>query len=191
MTTCWWVRHGPTHRRELNGWTEVAADLSDHAMLARLADYLPQGIPIVSSDLGRAVATADAIARGRPRLPHDPGLREIHFGAWEGRLAADIGREDPILSRRFWEEPGDIRPPGGESWNELGHRVSQAVDRLTQFTGDLIAVAHFGTILSQVQRAWNCSALEALAQPIDNLSVTRLVREGECWHAGEINHIVL
>ena len=190
MITWWWVRHGPTHRRELNGWTEVAADLSDHALLARLAEYLPQGVPVVSSDLGRAVRTADAIARSRPRLPHDPGLRELHFGAWEGRTVADIEREAPLLSRRFWEEPGDIGPPGGESWNELSRRVGQAVDRLAETTGDVIAVAHFGTILSQVQRARACSAIEVLAQPVDNLSVTRLCLDGEGWQVGEVNHIV-
>ncbi len=189
MVTWWWIRHGPTHRRDMNGWTDVPADLSDTEALDRLAAFLPADAPIVSSDLCRAIDTADAIQRGRARLPHDRNLREIHFGAWEGRTFDDVQQEDPRLIRRYWEHPGDVRPVGGESWNDLGTRVHRAVDWLTGEAGDVIAVAHFGTILSQVQRARQCTAVEILAQPIDNLSVSRLTWDGERWHADLINHI--
>lgn len=194
MVNWWWVRHGPTHRHEMNGWSDVPADLSDVVALDRLAAFLPQEAHILSSDLVRAVRTADAIARGRPRLPHEPALREIHFGAWEGRVFDDIERQDPHLIRRFWEAPGDTCPPGGESWNALCERVNRAVDaRIADESaggGDIIAVAHFGTILSQVQRARGCSATEILGERIDNLSVTRLIREGRRWSIGEVNLVV-
>lgn len=188
MVTWWWVRHGPTHRTDMNGWTDVAADLSDTAALDRLAAYLPGDAAVVSSDLQRAVATANAVARGRPRLPHQSGLREIHFGAWEARTFADIETEDPHLLRRYWQEPGDPAPPGGESWNDLCTRVHATVDALTGEAGDIIAVAHFGTILTQIQRAKRCTAHEVLAHPISHLSVTRIdVDDG--WHVREIDHI--
>ena len=38
--TIWWVRHGPTHRKEMVGWSDVPADLSDTAALARLLRQL-------------------------------------------------------------------------------------------------------------------------------------------------------
>lgn len=189
MVSFWWVRHGPTHRREMIGWTDLPADLSDIAALDRLAGFLPPDAPVISSDLSRAVTTANAIARNRTRLPHDPALREIGFGTWEGRPFGDVEREDPHLIRRYLEEPGDIRPPGGESWNDLAARVSAAVDRLAEGSRDLIAVAHFGTILSQVQRARQCSAVEVLGQQIDNLSVTRLDWNGRRWSVGQTNVI--
>lgn len=188
MVTWWWVRHGPTHRRDMNGWTDVPADLSDAAALDRLAAFLPAEAPVISSDLSRAVATADAIQRGRPRLPHERGLREINFGAWEARTFDAVQEEDPRLIRRYWEQPGDVRPPGGESWNDLSARVGRAVDWLTGDAGDIIAVAHFGTILSQVQRAQGCSAVDVLEQTIDNLSVSRLRWDGAAWHPLQINH---
>ena len=189
MVSWWWVRHGPTHRKDMNGWTDVPADLSDRSALDRLAAYLPSEATVVSSDLGRAIATADAIQRGRTRLPHERALREIHFGAWEARHFDDVQEEDPRLIRRYWEQPGDVRPPGGESWNDLSKRVNRSVDWLTGEAGDIIAVAHFGTILSQLQRALGCSAVEVLAQPIDNLSVTRLDWDGKRWSAGTVNHL--
>ncbi|HBR39463.1 MAG TPA: histidine phosphatase family protein, partial [Sulfitobacter pontiacus] len=48
--------------------------------------------------------------------------------------------------------PGDIAAPEGESWNDAARRINAAVDRITQAhpNTDIIAVAHFGVILTQV-----------------------------------------
>ena len=155
------------------GWSDLPADLSDIAALARLSDHLPKDAPVISSDLSRAIATADALGP-RPRLPHDPALREIHFGAWEMRDFAQIETESPDHIRAFWETPGDIAPPCGESWNTLTARVWAALDRLAQHGPDLIVVAHFGPIVAAVQRAENLSPETAFGHHIDNLSVTSL-----------------
>ncbi len=173
MTRFWLVRHGPTHARTMIGWTDLPADLSDTDALARLNARLPPDAPVVSSDLARAIATADALGP-RPRLPHDPALREIHFGQWEQRSFAEIDAESPALIRAFWELPGDSRPPGGESWNDLTARSWAALDRLQGTAPDIIVVAHFGPILAALQRAAGITALEAFSHRIENLSLTRL-----------------
>ena len=54
--------------------------------------------------------------------------------------------------------------------------------------GDLIVVAHFGLILSQLQRALAVPPAQVLAQPIDTLSVTALERSRTGWQVGAINH---
>lgn len=184
----WWVRHGPTHARSMVGWSDLPADLSDRAALGRLDAFLPRAAPIFSSDLARTVATADALAAGRSRLPHQAGLREMNFGAWEQRAFADIEAEDPDRIRAFWSEPGDVAPPGGESWNALSQRVETTLNALEAPKGDVIIVAHFGVILSQVQRALGVEATEAFSQPIDPLSVTR-IRYGASRTVELINHI--
>ena len=186
MTRFWLVRHGPTHARTMIGWTDLPADLSDTAALARLSAHLPAGAPVISSDLARAISTADALGPHRPRLPHDPAFREIHFGHWEERAFAEVEAEDPALIRAFWDQPGDIRPPGGESWNELATRTRAALDRLQGQAPDLIVVAHFGPILAALQRASGLTATEAFAQKIDNLSVTCLTLSPPQVHG--INH---
>lgn len=173
MTRFWLVRHGPTHAKTMVGWSDLPADLSDTAALDRLNAHLPPGAPVLSSDLSRAVATADALGP-RPRLPHDPTLREIHFGQWERRAFAEVEAEDPALIRAYWDNPGDVRPPGGESWNDLTTRTWAALDRLHGTAPDVIVVAHFGPILAALQRASGLTALEAFAHRIDNLSVTCL-----------------
>lgn len=172
--TIWWVRHGPTHAKGMVGWSDIPADLSDHAALARLDAHLPGDGALVSSDLSRSVATADAIAGGRTRLPHAPGLREMHFGDWEMRSHAEIEAVDPARIRSFWENPGTVSPPGGESWNDLSERVEAALPPLLSGHLRLIVVAHFGVILSQAQRAASWSGSEAFSQRIEPLSVTRI-----------------
>jgi len=189
MTRFWWVRHGPTHQRAFVGWRDVAADLSDLARLARLNAWLPQGARLISSDLIRASATADALSRGRQRLPHDPRLREFDFGEWDGRSYAEVSVSHPALSRQFWEQPGDVAPPGGESWNRLAARVGAAVTQaLRDHAGrDIIVVTHFGVILTQVQAALGVSPYQALGHKIDNLSVTNITHDGTRWQVGPIN----
>ena len=185
-TTVWWVRHGPTHCPDMVGWTDLPADLSDTAALARLAAFLPDA-PVVSSDLVRAVATADAIQGARPRLPHASGLREINFGAWEMQSAAALYAADPDRLTAYWTDPSDVRPPGGESFSDLAMRVNAALDPLL-VPGDLIVVAHFGVILTQLRRARACGVPEVLAQRVDNLSVTALRRDGGGWTETLVNH---
>ena len=188
MSRIFWVRHGPTHATGMVGWSDLPADLSDTARLTRLATSLPDDALVISSDLIRARATADAIAGPRTRLANDPDLREIHFGAWE--LLRFDRVPDQALLRRFWDEPGDIRPPDGESWHEVSVRVEQAVARLrAAHTGrDIVAVAHMGVILTQVQAALGISAYEAFGHRIDNLSLTELHWHGAGWRAEKINH---
>ena len=190
MTRLHLVRHGPTHAKSMVGWSDLPADLSDTAALARLSDHLPDRARLISSDLSRAAATADAIQAGRTRLPHDPALREINFGAWELRRFKDIEAEDPDRIRAYWTTPGDVRPPDGESWHEVCARVDAAVDALiaAHNGADLIIVAHFGVILTQVQRALQMDADQAFGHKIDNLSVTEITHSSNGWQVGRINH---
>lgn len=175
----------------MTGWRDVPADLSDTAALVRLDAHLPTNALLTSSDLIRATATADALAATRTRLPPDPSLREIHFGAWDGRHWSDIAATDPELSRAFWEDPGPHRAPGGESWDDAAIRATAAADRLiTAHQGrDIIIVAHFGIILTQLARATGQTPHQTLAQTIVPLSVTCLAHDAGRWQALSINHI--
>ncbi len=191
MTRFWWVRHGPTHAKTMVGWSDLPADLSDQSAIARLSAYLPQDAIIVSSDLIRAAATADAVQQNRTRLPHDRTLREMHFGEWELRSHHQIEAETPDLIRAFWDRPGEVRPPGGESWNDITARIWAVTDRLiTAYTGrNIIIVAHFGAILSALQRAGNLTPEQAFSHRIDNFSVTEMFHTQDSWTLGRINHI--
>ncbi len=188
MTTWHWVRHGPTHQKTFTGWRDVTADLSDTDKVARLAAHLPDDALVISSDLTRSVDTASALQGKRTRLAHDPGLREFHFGTWDGQHFSTVADQHPDLSRAYWETPGDHTPPGGESWNAAARRVAHVVARIeaTYPSRDIIAVAHFGVILTQVQAVLGLSGYEVLGHKIDPLSVTTL--HTETGTARHINH---
>lgn len=187
MTKLWLVRHGPTHAKAMVGWTDLPADLSNTAAIARLRAFLPDA-PVVSSDLSRAVTTADALTP-KIRLPHAPDLREINFGDWEMRNFSEVEAEDPHTIRAYWETPGSIAPPNGESWDMVRARVNGAIDGYLQAGhADLIVVAHFGVILTQLQRALGIGAYEAFGHKIDNLSATVLSCHPSGWTADDINH---
>lgn len=184
------VRHGPTHAKAMVGWSDLPADLSDLARIEALSDFLPERARLVSSDLTRTRATADVLQTPyRNRLPDVPGLREIHFGEWELKPFAEIDKSHPDLSRAFWTEPGDCAAPGGESWHEMEARASAALSDLAAEGGDLIVVAHFAVILSQVARVSGKRPAEVLAHKIDNLSVTQIdvTPQGEILRF--INHV--
>lgn len=192
MTVWHWVRHGPTHEKTFVGWRDVPADLSDAEQLARLNLYLPRKALLISSDLMRAAHTADALASpDRSRLPHAPDLRELHFGDWDGLHFSEVAKRDPDLSRAYWETPGEVTAPGGESWNQCKARVDAVVARInaTHPEAHVIAVAHFGVILTQVQQAQGGGPLEAMAHKIDNLSVTRLSHDAGRWRVAAVNHL--
>ncbi|MDT2075483.1 MAG: histidine phosphatase family protein, partial [Planktomarina sp.] len=117
MTDWYWIRHGPTHEQSFVGWRDVPADLSNQNLIDKVANFLPRNAVVVSSDLSRSITTADALANGRFRLVNEPNLREFNFGDWDGKHWTDVAESDPKLSRDYWENPGNVMAPNGESWN--------------------------------------------------------------------------
>lgn len=190
MSVIYWVRHGPTHENTMVGHRDVPADLSDTAQIARLDAALPADAMVVSSDLRRSIDTASALQGARTRLPHRAGLREFDFGDWDGLHFSKIEDRWPDLSRAYWETPGDITAPNGESWNMAAARVLTDVRALLADhpKRPIIAVAHFGVILTQVQHAGCITPYQSLAHRIDNYSVTE-IQVRPTWGVARINHL--
>lgn len=97
---------------------------------------------LVTSDLRRANAAADAIAGTAGMTPViDPRWRELDFGEWDGLAPAEV---DPIAMRRFWEDPDANPPPGGERWSALTARIAEAIGALSPVP--TLVVTHGGAI---------------------------------------------
>lgn len=111
---------------------------------------------IVASPLARCAAFAGELAtRLAIPLELDERLREMHFGAWEGRTAAELMANDGDALARFWGDPAACPPPGAESLQAFQGRVLAAWRGLRQGAsgGRVLLVAHGGvirTILCQV-----------------------------------------
>jgi broad specificity phosphatase PhoE len=83
---------------------------------------------IYASPLGRTLRTARIIAEPL-RLPVQPldALIDIDYGQWQG-LTLDEARERwPAEAGRWQRRPDLVRPPGGESLQDVLARVAQAL----------------------------------------------------------------
>jgi broad specificity phosphatase PhoE len=85
---------------------------------------------LFSSPLGRALATAKAIAdtTGLEIRTLDT-LREVCLGNWEGRTYHQIRHEDADNYRRWRDDPGSACPEG-ESHNDVLRRMQEAFDAI-------------------------------------------------------------
>jgi broad specificity phosphatase PhoE len=102
---------------------------------------------IVTSDLRRARATAEPLARALGIEPiADPRLRELDVGRWGGRTREQIERADAELLARFDGGDPDVRAGGGESLALLRQRARAALaDLARRAPGPRIAlVTHLG-----------------------------------------------
>jgi broad specificity phosphatase PhoE len=104
---------------------------------------------VYASPLGRAVATASAVAGSHGLAPVlREGLAEIDFGAFEGRTFDEIAVSHPDMYRQWMREPASVRFPEGESFDDLQARVTSEVTRIRRdHEGGCVAVVtHAGAI---------------------------------------------
>lgn len=88
----------------------------------RLSEYAVRRI--YTSDLRRARQTAEAIASHYGiGLEVRLGLREIHFGQWEGLSWSEIEAHDAALAKSWAERYPNVTAPGGESLQQFERRV--------------------------------------------------------------------
>lgn len=145
------VRHGRTASNAAGAWQGyLDTPLDDVGLLeARAAaDALcPAVAPtrLVSSDLKRAVATAQPFADAWGlTVQTDPILREVNAGAWEGLSRNEIESRWPE-DLAAWKAGEDVRIGGAERMSEAGARVAGRVGELMdEGEGTLVIVSHGG-----------------------------------------------
>lgn len=104
---------------------------------------------VIASPLERCAAFAREFARQHSLpLTFDHRFKEMHFGTWEGRTAAEIMAEDPATLARFWANPDGHPPPTGEPLSRFQARVLAAWDSIVRsYAGQkILLVTHGGVI---------------------------------------------
>ena len=91
--------------------------------------------------------------------------------------------------RAFWQNPASNAPPGGESFGDQVRRVAEGLARLP--AGDVIVVAHSGTIRAALAIALAIAPAQALRFVVDPLSLTRIDRLAAGWQVGAVNRAYL
>ena len=134
---------------------------------------------VYASDLSRAHTTAHAIAQamGQTVTTHT-GLRERHFGAFQGRTFAEIEAELPEHALHWRKRTPEWVPPGGgESLIMLRERILSTVDALAaRHPGQQIVMVAHGGVMDILYRAATHLALQApRTWQLTNTAVNRLL----------------
>jgi probable phosphoglycerate mutase len=181
------LRHGQTAwnaEMRIQGHTDIPLDDTGRWQAQQVAQALA-GEPLAavySSDLQRALATAQALAAasGVP-LTSDARLRERCFGIFEGHTYADVDRLWPLEAARWRRRvPGSV-PEGAEALESFHARSVDTVCELAlAHPGQQIAIVAHGGVLDCLYRA---AVGVALAAPrtwqLGNASINRLLFNGE------------
>jgi probable phosphoglycerate mutase len=206
-TTILLIRHGETAwnaMRRLQGHIDIPLNEEGQRQAGALAQALAAERidAIVSSDLQRAMQTAQAVAGhyAGATLEIDAQLRERCYGVFEGMLYADIERQYPA-DYALWQarDIDAVMPPGervAESFRQFYQRSVVAIARCAdRHPVQIIAIVAHGGVLE-------CAYREAVGMSLDsprdfqvkNASINRFTfSDGklalDSW--GEVDHLSL
>ncbi|MBU5306226.1 histidine phosphatase family protein [Clostridioides mangenotii] len=132
------VRHGQTNwniqgktqghgNSDLTESGESQAKQLAESLVNRNIDY------IYSSDLGRAVQTAELIGNKLGlKVEMTEGLREMGFGVWEGLLIKEIQKDYADTYKTWRDEPHMVNIPGGETLHIIKQRVDKFIEEINE-----------------------------------------------------------
>ncbi len=178
------VRHGET-RGNLEGKAQghFDAPLTDNgvqqtkALAQRLSNT--EFDAVYSSDLQRAVHTAEAILQGRSdiEIQRRSELRELNYGDYENTPWFDHRDEDPTFFklRIEWETRPIAKYPGGESATDLWQRVGDFAHELLADHPEkttILVVAHGGSLQALLAQLLGLRITDQWRFQFDNTSIS-------------------
>jgi len=153
------VRHGETDwntGKRVQGQIDIPLSALGHAQARATGNALMgEGFAaIYSSDLVRARQTAEATAHlAHLPLQLSPGLRERHFGVFQGLTYEEAAARYPADYARHHARDPRFVPDGGESLLDLAARISNACeDIVRRHAGEAVALFTHGGVLDILHR---------------------------------------
>lgn len=152
------IRHGLTQGnlegRYVGGGTDLPLCEQGRAQLQQLKEQFayPAVEVVFTSPLLRATQTAQLLFPGA-RLIELQDLREMNFGAFEGRTARELAT-DPTFAA--WMDPTkETVPPGAESRQDFARRTGGLLMKLFEFQlkmhmEEVACVTHGGVIMNML-----------------------------------------
>ncbi|MDO5737383.1 MAG: histidine phosphatase family protein [Propionibacteriaceae bacterium] len=157
ITRLVFLRHGQTdwnHTHRLQGQADVELDAvgvrQAHAAARALAGR--RFAAVYSSDLGRALVTAQTVADDLD-LPVsvDARLQEIHVGSWSGKTRAQVEAEMPLYADWYLQGRDFRRSDSGETMAEMVERAMPAIEEiLDRHDGQETLVVGHGFLFSKL-----------------------------------------
>lgn len=131
---------------------------------------------IVASPLRRTRETADVVGELLGlEIVEEPGIAEAAFGEWDGCTFAEVMDRDPQRLEAWLGSP-NVRPPGGESMEDVAARVERAQARLLRdYAGkELLVVSHVTPIKMIVRHALDAPMSVVFKMELAAASITTI-----------------
>ncbi|MDD5166186.1 MAG: histidine phosphatase family protein [Candidatus Omnitrophica bacterium] len=146
------IRHGETDlnlKKRYCGFLDIAINARGRKQAGKLCQRLRKEKidKVYSSDRKRAVQTAKIIFKKR-KIEILPGLREMHFGIFEGLTYKQIMKKYPFVYKKWLKNPYRITIPEGEGLPGLKKRVIASLTKVIRLNKNktIAVVAHGGVI---------------------------------------------
>jgi broad specificity phosphatase PhoE len=144
------LRHGETLAGNVYlGRSDALLSEHGYRQMAEALRDAPPYDAVLSSPLARCAEFAKDYARQHKlTLHYDDRFREVDFGTWDGRSAAEIAAADPGALENFWRDPVAFTPPEAEPLLSFQARVLAAWRELpARYPGQrLLLVTHGGVM---------------------------------------------
>lgn len=195
------VRHGETQgnvEQRLVNHLDSPLTEKGRWQAERIAQRMSLEPPQVmySSNLGRALATAEPIAKacGIETIPCDQ-LQEYNNGLFAGLTWKEVEEKFPEAHRQYRGGDIDFAPPSGESRREFHQRVvSRLTDILSAHVGSrILVVGHGGTMSVAFRHAMGFPPGQASPARLPNASLNVFEIEDERWVLrtwGDTSHLL-
>lgn len=144
------LRHGETQGGpRYNGSTDVALSERGWSQMQATVETEDCWDRVISSPLSRCAHFAQSLQKqNNIPLQLDERIREIHFGVWEGKTAAEVFETDGDALTRYWQDPVQHTPIEGEALKDFEARVlSFWQEVIARYHGEkILLIAHGGVI---------------------------------------------
>ena len=206
MTEIIIIRHGETEWNQtgrFQGHSDVPLSKTGRAQAEALGqnlaiDYVDA---IYASDLIRAMETAAPLAaRFGLTVTPDPLLRELNFGAWEGRSFNDVNAEHSDAMKQFYNDPEHADIPDSEPFPVFQKRVAGRVREIVRaHQGKRIVIVSHGAsirilladiLAMPIRSIWHVSQLNTAVNKIrfedDGFAIVTLMNDTSHLRAGDV-----
>ena len=178
ITTIDLIRHGePVGGRRYRG--QIDDPLSEKGW-RQMRDAVGDNCPwnsIITSPLSRCAEFAHELSE-RHQLPikFEPDFKEIGFGEWEGKTAAEIQQAMPGALELFWRDPINARPSGAEPLVDFRQRIETAwQNMLAHHRGQhILVVCHAGVIRMSLQYVLDIPLQHVFRIQVANAGISRI-----------------
>ncbi len=166
------IRHGETNwnkEKRVQGHSESTLTPQGKEQAVKLSASLQKHRinKIYCSSSVRTRETAAILFAGATlNMEFRDDLREIHLGAWEGSLQAEIKVRDPERFAHFWTQPERFNLTGAESFQDVQTRGVNAFREIlrTQDVKEIAIVSH-GVVIKSIMCHLEGRPLERLWEP--------------------------